>query len=161
MAFLFRICKIPYASEHIIRQIRSLEYLFCGFSYTNLESAINSKTSREEIAVPDSIPLCAPDSSNRDEYCPTLSGVNGGTLIGPLFWACRGWTCACAGAGAGGPVIPSNLGRGPPARKRAVSSHLCLCHVDCTHISMQAQRRPAVLLARIQSIAGRCQIQQV
>lgn len=123
MAFLLRICKVPYASEHIIRQIRSLEDLFCGFSYTNLELAVDAKLSGQEIAVPDSIPLCAPDSSNRDEYCPTFSGVNGGTLIGPLFWACRGCTCVCAGAGAGGAVIPSNLGSGPPARKRAVNPH--------------------------------------
>ena len=33
MPFLLRVCKIPYAPEYIVRQIRSLEYLLCGFAY--------------------------------------------------------------------------------------------------------------------------------
>ena len=34
MPFLLRVCKVPYASEHIIRQIRSFKYLLCGLTYT-------------------------------------------------------------------------------------------------------------------------------
>ena len=68
------------------------------------------------------MPFCAPDSSKREEYCATLSGVKGGTLMGPLFWACRGCACACTCGGAGGAVMPSNLGSGPPAMRRAVNS---------------------------------------
>ena len=112
-------------------------------------------------AAPESIPLCAPDSSKRDEYCPTLSGVNGGTLIGPLFWACRGCACPCTGAGPEGAVTPSNLGSGPPATKCAVSAHILLSFVDFTHVSVQAPARLAVLPAHIQSIAGQYRIQQV
>lgn len=43
--------------------------------------------------------------------------------MGPLFWACRGWACACACACGGpvGAVMPSNLGSGPPAMRRAVN----------------------------------------
>ena len=58
-------------------------------------------------------------------------------------------------------MTPSNLGSGPPATKRAVSSHLRLGYVDYTHVSVQAHGRLAVLPARIQSIAGQCRIQQV
>ena len=41
MPFLLPVCKVPYASEHIVRQLGSLEYLLCGFAWA-FESAINS-----------------------------------------------------------------------------------------------------------------------
>lgn len=47
----------------------------------------------------------------------TLSGVNGGTRIGPpLDCASKGW--AAPGGGPEEAVIPSNFGRGPPAMTR-------------------------------------------
>ena len=75
------------------------------------------------MVVPESIPFWALESPDRDDsksdvYWVTLSGVNGGTRIGPpLIWACNG--CA-EGGGSGGTVMPSNLGNGPPARARVV-----------------------------------------
>lgn len=98
-----------------------------------VESAFQCLSIRAEIVIPDSIPFCAPDSSKRDEYCATLSGVNGGTLIGPLFWACRGCACVCGCSGPAGVVKPSNLGSGPPAMRHAVnffsSSPFCRIHL--------------------------------
>ena len=72
--------------------------------------------------IPGKTPFCAPDCSKRDVYCMALSVVKGGTRMGPLFWAWRGDALR---GGPGGGVIPSNLGRGPPASHVSASMVLC------------------------------------
>lgn len=71
--------------------------------------------------IPESMPFWEPDSSKREEYCETLSGDNGGTLMGPPL------PCACKGAVLGGGptrgAMPSNLGSGPPAILRVSQDH--------------------------------------
>lgn len=65
---------------------------------------------------PPNTPSCAPDFSNNAAYCWTLSGVNGGTLIGfPLVCGCNGPGGGPWGGGGAAPAgkAPSNLGRGP------------------------------------------------
>ena len=64
-------------------------------------------------ALPGSIPSLDPAFSKMDVYSLTLSGVNGGTLMGPLACGCN----AAGGASGGGALFevvkPSNLGNGP------------------------------------------------
>ena len=96
----------------------ALCFLACAYPVSDQTSH-----ARSHIKIPGSVPFWALESPDRDDsksdvYWVTLSGVNGGTRIGPpLTWACNG--CA-EGGGSGGAVMPSNLGNGPPARALVV-----------------------------------------
>ena len=78
------------------------------------------------MSLPDNNPFWAPDCSNRRENFSALSGVKGGTLMGPpLPWVCNGLR-ARFDVGNGGADISSNLGRGPPAiRSQLAAASLC------------------------------------
>lgn len=69
------------------------------------------------ISLPDSVPFCWPDLSNKPEYCAILSGVSGGIRTPPPVpcgWSAFGGKPPVVGeaAAGGGGVTPSNLGRG-------------------------------------------------
>ena len=74
---------------------------------------------------PGNCPFCAPDLSNRPEYCWILSVVSGGIRIEPVpcDWRTLGWVDATAGE-LGARVMPSNLGNG--AASRLSVSTMCI-----------------------------------
>ena len=70
--------------------------------------------------IPERIPFWAPDFPNSAANSLTLSGVNGGTRIGPLPLACgcMGAGVVPKGVGGGlGAMRPSNFGSGPAIQK--------------------------------------------
>lgn len=76
--------------------------------------------------LPGSMPSRDPAFSKMDVYSLTFSGLNGGTLMGPLACGCKVAGGACGGGTLAAVVIPSNFGKGPAGLFMRISA--CASH---------------------------------
>lgn len=74
------------------------------------------------------MPSRDPAFSKMDVYSLTLSGVNGGTLTGPLACGCKEAGETCCGGTLGAVVKPSNFGRGPAAVFKGLAPPSLILH---------------------------------